>query len=314
MKSGTETKAKFKLLQRKLRLPLWQARGLLDTFWAFVAHNCPQGDVGRFSDDEIAVAIEWQDDAAVLIAALVETRWLDRNEQYRLIAHDWPEHCEDSVHRHLARKQLYFADGSAPKLTRLTADEKRDAVKFYCATTSDIPTVQAAHPPACNDVHGTPKDVPSTHTGDTGRTKCTPAITITKAITDTVTSTKKTISKIKLDNSRIGEQERIFFDLIRHLGFPDGNVAIVDQVACLVAHGHISESHAIDAARGPREVGGVVKRLGYFRTSLENSCCVNDKLAALPKQNWRTRSPPSEATGRLRELSTQIAGSKLLTE
>ena len=128
MKAGTEAKLKFKTLQRALSLKLWGARGLLDTLWSFTQHNAPRGDIGRFSDEEIAIGIDW-DNAAELIEALVKHRWLDRvGGPDRLLVHDWPDHCEDSVHMALARKGLLFACGARPKLSRLSKDEREAAI------------------------------------------------------------------------------------------------------------------------------------------------------------------------------------------
>jgi hypothetical protein len=45
MKSGTESKLKFKQLQRRFDLALWQAHGLLDTLWEFTKSNAPAGDI-----------------------------------------------------------------------------------------------------------------------------------------------------------------------------------------------------------------------------------------------------------------------------
>jgi hypothetical protein len=131
VKAGTETKLKFKQLQRALRLPLWQARGLLDTIWSFAVANCPAGDIGRFSDDEIAIGIDWQgEDASELIETLVSVRWLDRVNGCLLI-HDWYEHCEDSVHKTLARRCELFASGHIPNLTRFTRDERAQLLDQY---------------------------------------------------------------------------------------------------------------------------------------------------------------------------------------
>ncbi len=151
MKAGTEGKLKFKQLQRKLKLALWEARGLLDTLWYFTAQNCPAGDIGRFSDEEIAIGIDWKGDAEKLINALTETRWIDRNDSCRLSIHDWPEHCEESVHKHLARRGLYFADGSVPNLRRLEKEERAKAEKAYAERTPN-----ARHTPGVSPSHTLP--------------------------------------------------------------------------------------------------------------------------------------------------------------
>ena len=130
MKSGTEAKLKFKQLQRRLGLAVWQARGLLDTLWNFAANNCPAGDIGRFTDEEIAIGIDWQEEPEKLIGALEACRWIDRTTPpERLIIHDWPEHCEYEVHKTLAKRAEAFADGTLPSLARITKDERPEILE-----------------------------------------------------------------------------------------------------------------------------------------------------------------------------------------
>lgn len=134
MKSGTESKLKFKQLQRQLGLALWEARGLLDTLWYFTANNCPTGAIGKFTDDEIAVGLDWnrpERSPSELVETLLSVRWLDENARERLIVHDWSEHCEDTVHKALARRVEVFADGSLPNLSRFTKKDRAKLVEQY---------------------------------------------------------------------------------------------------------------------------------------------------------------------------------------
>lgn len=132
MKSGTEGKLKFKQLQRRFELELWQARGLLDTLWKFSAENAPRGDIGRFTDEEIAVGLDWRRDPEDLIKTLVDLKWVDRAPApSRLLIHDWPEHCEHTVHNALARRLETFADGTIPSMSRLTEKERSQLKAKY---------------------------------------------------------------------------------------------------------------------------------------------------------------------------------------
>ncbi len=114
MKAGTESKLKFKKLQRRLSLPLWQAIGLLEALWTFTALNAPAGDVGRHSDEDIAAWLEWGGDEADLIAVLVECEWLDEDETHRLIIHDWHDHAPNYVKGFLARYGKDFVSTKQP--------------------------------------------------------------------------------------------------------------------------------------------------------------------------------------------------------
>lgn len=93
MKKDTVTKLKFKRLQRRLKLSLWQTIGVLEAIWHCTLMNAPDGDIGRLSNEEIAAAIEWDDDSETLILTLVECGWLDLDEAHRLVVHDWSDHC-----------------------------------------------------------------------------------------------------------------------------------------------------------------------------------------------------------------------------
>lgn len=104
MKTGTESKLKFKKLQRLLGLPLWQATGVLESLWQCTVRNAPSGDIGRLSNEDVAFAIEWERDADELINALVECGWLDLCDKHRLVVHNWRIHCPDFVKRRNSKR------------------------------------------------------------------------------------------------------------------------------------------------------------------------------------------------------------------
>lgn len=92
MKLGTVESLKFKKLKLKLGLAQWQAIGLLESLWMFTARNAPLGDIGKHSNEDIAVHLEWSGDPDSLIDILVECRWIDRSDEHRLLIHDWSDH------------------------------------------------------------------------------------------------------------------------------------------------------------------------------------------------------------------------------
>ena len=93
MKSGAMTSVKLMRLKRALGLTQYQAVGLLECLWHFTAHNTPDGGIGRYTDDDIAAVLEWENAAAELIGALIESGWIDRHQDGSLWVHDWLEHC-----------------------------------------------------------------------------------------------------------------------------------------------------------------------------------------------------------------------------
>ena len=133
MKREAINHTKMKRLCRRLNIHAWQAVGLLESLWHLTARETPRGDIGKLSDDDIAIGIDYHGDAVDMLAALVDCRWLDVHPDHRLLVHHWPDHCDDSVNMKLARAKQFFADGSAPKLTRLGAAEKEAAAQFYAA-------------------------------------------------------------------------------------------------------------------------------------------------------------------------------------
>lgn len=105
MKANTPELMKFKRLQRRLNDTRRGTVGLLESLWIGVAKNCPEGDVGRFSNEEIAIMVDWEGCPEQLVEALVECGWLDASEEHRLIVHDWAEHCPTYVRGGLAKQR-----------------------------------------------------------------------------------------------------------------------------------------------------------------------------------------------------------------
>jgi hypothetical protein len=115
---------KFYRLKTILHLNRGCALGYLEGVWHFCARFTPQGNIGKYSDEEIEAWLEWDGEAGALVRALQEAKWLDENPECRLIVHDWTEYADESVHTELARRCLPFIDGRAPKSGRLNKDER----------------------------------------------------------------------------------------------------------------------------------------------------------------------------------------------
>lgn len=103
MKLGTVESLKFKKLKMKLGLAQWQAIGLLESLWMFTARNAPLGDIGKHSNEDIAVHLEWDGDPDALIDVLVQCRWLDVDDEHRLLIHDWADHLPLWLNANLKR-------------------------------------------------------------------------------------------------------------------------------------------------------------------------------------------------------------------
>ncbi len=121
MKSQTPGLMKFKRLQRVLGISKRGTVGLLELLWIETIGNCPDGDIGRFSDDEISIMCDWEGDAAAMIEALVETGWLDRSEKFRLVVHDWHEHVPNYLRGAYAKHNKRFASEYAKQRVKQPA-------------------------------------------------------------------------------------------------------------------------------------------------------------------------------------------------
>jgi hypothetical protein len=126
-KLGTIDHPKTLALADALDIPQAYAYGILCAIWEFTGRYAPDGALGRFGDRVIAVnAAKCDVKPAVLIAALVECRWLDEVEgeaepgkPARLYVHDWHDHCENWVRAKLEKDgKGFYVGGAAVKRTR----------------------------------------------------------------------------------------------------------------------------------------------------------------------------------------------------
>jgi hypothetical protein len=94
MKRETFRHPKILDLASRLGCSRPEAIGYLTLLWDFTAEYAIQGDIGKHADGAIAGACDYRGDAQTFIQSLVESRWLDLDPDYRLLVHDWSEHCE----------------------------------------------------------------------------------------------------------------------------------------------------------------------------------------------------------------------------
>lgn len=126
MKAGTPELMKFHRLQRRLGETKRGLVGLLELLWQATAKNAPAGDIGRFTNEEIAILCDWEGDPDGMITALIETGWLDESTPHRLVVHDWSAHCPSYVKGNMAKYDRPFADApyEAPKDTPYEAPKE----------------------------------------------------------------------------------------------------------------------------------------------------------------------------------------------
>lgn len=110
MKASTPELMKFKRLQRRLGISTAQLVGHLELMWIATAKNSPEGDIGRFSNEDIAIACHWEGDPDNFVDSLVECGWLDKDTKWRLLVHNWSEHAPSYIHGILKRHGKNFRE------------------------------------------------------------------------------------------------------------------------------------------------------------------------------------------------------------
>jgi hypothetical protein len=108
MKREATNNTKMRKLCRYLKIPLYQAVGILELLWHQTAKETPQGDIGKKSNEDIALFMEYLEDENTLINALIHSGWLEVSRTHRLIVHDWHEHADKHVKERLRRLELPF--------------------------------------------------------------------------------------------------------------------------------------------------------------------------------------------------------------
>ena len=134
MKAKATEHSKMGDLARLLKIHRAMAIGLMERLWHWTAAEIPDGGIGKREDETIAAECywPWPKRAAEFVDALHTVGFLDEIAGCRLYIHNWHKHCEDSVHRSLALRGLWFANGLPPKLSKLTKEQKERALPFYC--------------------------------------------------------------------------------------------------------------------------------------------------------------------------------------
>lgn len=116
MKRGTPEHPKTTRLMGILGIPRYQAVGILESIWHFTTRYATLGDIGKWTDEEIASAIGWEGDAHILISAMVTARFLDERQDCRLSVHDWNEHADEATKKYVVRTQKQFV-GTCPDIS-----------------------------------------------------------------------------------------------------------------------------------------------------------------------------------------------------
>lgn len=118
---------------RALDVPQYVAVGILESLWNLTARETPAGNIGKLSNEDIALQIDWRENPDTLIHGLFASGWIDVDEELRYYVHDWHEHADDAVDNALARAGKCYANGQLPRMKRLSDKEKAALVDKFRA-------------------------------------------------------------------------------------------------------------------------------------------------------------------------------------
>ena len=97
MKLNALRSPKLKRLMKLSGLSRVEAVGTLELLWLFTMDQAPSADVGRWQTADLEEELGWTGADGSLEDALVESGWLDRCSEKRLVVHDWAEHMPDFI-------------------------------------------------------------------------------------------------------------------------------------------------------------------------------------------------------------------------
>lgn len=99
---------KRKRLSRVLGISRRETIGLLHEFWWWAYDYAPEGDLSGFTDEDIADAVDWENDPGELMAALVQSGFI--NEDRKI--HDWEDFAQKWIDRRRADRERKRAQRS----------------------------------------------------------------------------------------------------------------------------------------------------------------------------------------------------------
>lgn len=104
MKLNTVNHPKFLKLKRLLCRPACTCAGVLEMLWQMATMFADDGDISKFSADDIAAFLDFDGDAEELLRSLIESGWVDEMDGRRVI-HDWIDHCPDFIADRIRKRE-----------------------------------------------------------------------------------------------------------------------------------------------------------------------------------------------------------------
>lgn len=136
MKDGAPNHEKMHKLADALGIKWPHAVGIMELLWHFTSKYHPRGDIGKSTDKHLAKVVGWHGKPSTLVSGLLTAGFVDPSDTSRLVVHDFPQHCNDSVHMALYRAGKRFADGTKPKPSRISVAEREELKALWERTES----------------------------------------------------------------------------------------------------------------------------------------------------------------------------------
>jgi hypothetical protein len=217
MKREAVGSTKMKKLCKRLNLQLYMGIGILEAIWHLTAREAPQGDIGKLPNEDIALGIDYEGDSDQLIDALVDSRWLDRSDTYRLVVHDWHEHADDALDMRLARSGKLYANGSIPRMNKLSRRERDTICQMFgwscdfvaqkgTESHDEAPPVPVPEPVPAPVPEPEKEQEPSSIASTTAAVKSAEVVTIWNELTQgKLPQAKSTLNRQKVIQTRLKE-------------------------------------------------------------------------------------------------------------
>ena len=154
MKTGTIRHVKTLRLKRRLgNTPDYILAGVLNMVWDMTAEQAPRGDIGRFTDEDIAAYIGWDGNDLKLIEALVLSGWLDECSENRLVVHDWGDHAPKYIKDRLRKNGTQFVSANPMPNPVFGASVTLDSCVLERHRRSPLPLLSVSDAPSSEKSH-----------------------------------------------------------------------------------------------------------------------------------------------------------------
>lgn len=104
MKLDTPDHPKFVQMRSALGIPEVLLVGHMELLWHFTSKHAPRGDIGKWSNEAIEVAVRWEGEPGMFLKKAIQEGFVCESKDHRLLVHDWPDHMMEMIKKRLRRQ------------------------------------------------------------------------------------------------------------------------------------------------------------------------------------------------------------------